>query len=74
MKSTLVQYHRNYYTYKGATKGQVMEDEDVALAIRAFESAFSADMVALYIFEMTEVSFIWSRYSCVPAPPPDPHL
>eukprot|EP00957_Ditylum_brightwellii_P129893 9907854-Ditylum_brightwellii.AAC.2 len=62
MKSTLVQYHGKYYAYKGAAKGQVMDDEDMALAIRAFESAYSADAVALYIFKMTEVSFIWLRY------------
>eukprot|EP00957_Ditylum_brightwellii_P026438 1999778-Ditylum_brightwellii.AAC.1 len=62
MKSTLVQYHSKYYAYNDAAKGQVMEDEDVALAIGAFESAFSVDVVVSYILEMTEVSFIWARY------------
>eukprot|EP00957_Ditylum_brightwellii_P209707 15362873-Ditylum_brightwellii.AAC.1 len=50
----IVQYHSKYYAYKGAAKGQVMEDEDVALMIGAFESAFSADVVAAYVFKMME--------------------
>eukprot|EP00957_Ditylum_brightwellii_P095985 7313559-Ditylum_brightwellii.AAC.1 len=31
MKSTFVQCHGKHYAYKGAAKGQVMEDEDVVL-------------------------------------------
>eukprot|EP00957_Ditylum_brightwellii_P006096 461211-Ditylum_brightwellii.AAC.2 len=54
----LMQYHGKYYAYKGATKGEVMEDEDVALAIGAFESAFSANVVASYIFEMKELAML----------------
>eukprot|EP00957_Ditylum_brightwellii_P008662 657654-Ditylum_brightwellii.AAC.1 len=62
MRNTLVQYHGKYYVYKGAAKGQVMGDEDVALAIRAYEAAFCADVVASYVFEMTEVMFMQMQY------------
>eukprot|EP00957_Ditylum_brightwellii_P005580 427274-Ditylum_brightwellii.AAC.1 len=54
MRNTLVQYRGKYYAYKGAAKGQVMGDKDVALAIGAYEAAFCADVVASYVFEMTE--------------------
>eukprot|EP00957_Ditylum_brightwellii_P195240 14874161-Ditylum_brightwellii.AAC.1 len=62
MRSTLVQYHGKYYVYKDVAKGQVMGDEDVALAIGAYEAAFCADVVASYIFEMTEVMFMQTKY------------
>eukprot|EP00957_Ditylum_brightwellii_P173391 13201509-Ditylum_brightwellii.AAC.1 len=62
MRNTLVQYHSKYYAYKGAAKGQVMGDEDVALAIGAYEAAFCADVVASYVFEMTEVMFMQTQY------------
>eukprot|EP00957_Ditylum_brightwellii_P087751 6682123-Ditylum_brightwellii.AAC.1 len=39
-----------------------MEDEDVALAISAYESAFCANIVAHYAFEMTEISFLQSKH------------
>eukprot|EP00957_Ditylum_brightwellii_P037938 2869418-Ditylum_brightwellii.AAC.1 len=54
MRNTLVQYHGKYYAYKGVTKGQVMEDEDVSLAIGAYEVDFCATVVASYVFKMTE--------------------
>eukprot|EP00957_Ditylum_brightwellii_P210426 15364951-Ditylum_brightwellii.AAC.1 len=50
MRNTLVQYHGKYYAYKGAAKGQVMGDKDVALVIGAYEAAFCADVVASYVF------------------------
>eukprot|EP00957_Ditylum_brightwellii_P037389 2829725-Ditylum_brightwellii.AAC.1 len=53
MKSTLIQFRGHYYVYKGAVKGKELSDEDVALAIGAYESAFLADIVASYIFEET---------------------
>eukprot|EP00957_Ditylum_brightwellii_P021972 1657210-Ditylum_brightwellii.AAC.1 len=62
MQSALVQYHGKYYAYKGASKGQVMKDEDITITIGAFEPAFSADVVASYAFKMTEVSFICLKY------------
>eukprot|EP00957_Ditylum_brightwellii_P176163 13413854-Ditylum_brightwellii.AAC.1 len=58
----LVQYHGKYYAYKGAAKGQVMGDEDVALAIGAYEAVFCANVVASYVFEMTEVMFMQTQY------------
>eukprot|EP00957_Ditylum_brightwellii_P017899 1348296-Ditylum_brightwellii.AAC.1 len=62
MRNTLVQYHGKYYAYKGATKGQVMGDKDVALAKGVYEAAFCADVVASYVFEMTEVMFLRTQY------------
>eukprot|EP00957_Ditylum_brightwellii_P180071 13717254-Ditylum_brightwellii.AAC.1 len=58
MRSTLVQYHGKYYAYKSAAKCQVMGDEDVALAISAYEATFCANVIASYVFEMTEVMFM----------------
>eukprot|EP00957_Ditylum_brightwellii_P209431 15361733-Ditylum_brightwellii.AAC.1 len=40
-----------------------MGDEDVALAIGAYEAAFCMDVVASYVFEMTEVMFMRTQYS-----------
>eukprot|EP00957_Ditylum_brightwellii_P085017 6464149-Ditylum_brightwellii.AAC.1 len=62
MRNTLVQYHGKYYAYKDVGKGQAMGDEDAALAIGAYEAAFCADVVASYVFEMTEVMFMQTRY------------
>eukprot|EP00957_Ditylum_brightwellii_P178977 13633821-Ditylum_brightwellii.AAC.1 len=53
LKSTLIQFKGKYYVYKGATKGKELSDEDVALAIGAYEAAFLADIVASYVFEET---------------------
>eukprot|EP00957_Ditylum_brightwellii_P084334 6413380-Ditylum_brightwellii.AAC.1 len=58
MHNMLVQCHGKYYAYKGAAKGQVMGDKDLVLAIGAYEAAFCADVVASYVFEMTEVMFM----------------
>eukprot|EP00957_Ditylum_brightwellii_P158100 12034380-Ditylum_brightwellii.AAC.1 len=58
----LVQCHGKYYAYKGAIKGQVMGDEDVALAIGAYEVAFCADVVASHVFEMMEVMYMQMQY------------
>eukprot|EP00957_Ditylum_brightwellii_P044292 3361025-Ditylum_brightwellii.AAC.1 len=38
-----------------------MADEDIVLAIDTYESAFCADIVASYVFEMTEISFLQER-------------
>eukprot|EP00957_Ditylum_brightwellii_P073841 5610670-Ditylum_brightwellii.AAC.1 len=46
MKSTLIRFKGKYYVYKGATKGKELSDEDVTLAIGAYEAAFLADTVA----------------------------
>eukprot|EP00957_Ditylum_brightwellii_P136862 10437093-Ditylum_brightwellii.AAC.1 len=54
MRNMLVQYHGKHCAYKGAAKGQVMGDKDVALAIGAYEAAFCADVVASYVFEIME--------------------
>eukprot|EP00957_Ditylum_brightwellii_P168325 12813387-Ditylum_brightwellii.AAC.1 len=54
MKSTLIQFKGRYFIYQGATKGKEISEEDVALAIRAYESAFLAVIVASYVFEETE--------------------
>eukprot|EP00957_Ditylum_brightwellii_P072151 5484018-Ditylum_brightwellii.AAC.1 len=58
MHNTLVQYHGKYYAYKGAAKGQVMGDEDVALAIGTYEAAFCTDAITSYVFKMTEMMFM----------------
>eukprot|EP00957_Ditylum_brightwellii_P082610 6280769-Ditylum_brightwellii.AAC.1 len=39
-----------------------MGDEDVALAIGAYEAAFCANVVASYVFKMTEVMFMQTQY------------
>eukprot|EP00957_Ditylum_brightwellii_P155430 11831044-Ditylum_brightwellii.AAC.1 len=52
MKNTLVSYCDKYFSYKGATKGKDLTVEDVALAIGGYKSAFLADLVASYLFEM----------------------
>eukprot|EP00957_Ditylum_brightwellii_P096745 7368133-Ditylum_brightwellii.AAC.1 len=41
----------------------MMKDEDVVLMIGAFESAFSADVVASYIFKMMEVSGTYLQFT-----------
>eukprot|EP00957_Ditylum_brightwellii_P194965 14853941-Ditylum_brightwellii.AAC.1 len=46
MKSTLIQVKGRYFIYQGAAKGKEISDEDIALAIGAYESAFLADIVA----------------------------
>eukprot|EP00957_Ditylum_brightwellii_P193615 14744184-Ditylum_brightwellii.AAC.1 len=40
-----------------AVKGKELLDEDIALAIGAYKSAFLADIVASYVFEETEECF-----------------
>eukprot|EP00957_Ditylum_brightwellii_P146779 11174294-Ditylum_brightwellii.AAC.1 len=39
-----------------------MAEEDIALAIDAYESVFCTDIMASYIFEMTEISFLQTKY------------
>eukprot|EP00957_Ditylum_brightwellii_P140358 10694438-Ditylum_brightwellii.AAC.1 len=39
-----------------------MAEENIALAIGAYKSAFCADIVASYIFEMTEMSFLQTKH------------
>eukprot|EP00957_Ditylum_brightwellii_P172713 13147897-Ditylum_brightwellii.AAC.1 len=62
MKSTLIQFRGRYYMYKGAAKDENLLDEDVTLAIGAYESAFLADIVASYMFKETEECFSESIY------------
>eukprot|EP00957_Ditylum_brightwellii_P195404 14888176-Ditylum_brightwellii.AAC.1 len=57
MKSTLIQFRGRYYVYKGVAKGKELSNEDVALAIGAYESAFLANIVASYVFEKTGECF-----------------
>eukprot|EP00957_Ditylum_brightwellii_P192247 14634495-Ditylum_brightwellii.AAC.1 len=57
MKSTLIQFKGKYYVYKGTAKGKELSNEDVALAIGAYEAAFFADIVASYVFKMTGECF-----------------
>eukprot|EP00957_Ditylum_brightwellii_P102201 7790715-Ditylum_brightwellii.AAC.1 len=57
MKSTLIQLRGQSFVYKGAAKDKELSDEDAALAIRAYELAFLADIVASYVFEETEECF-----------------
>eukprot|EP00957_Ditylum_brightwellii_P058107 4406470-Ditylum_brightwellii.AAC.1 len=62
MCSTLIQYHGKYYAYRGAVKGKTMEHEDIVLAIGVYESVFCTDIVAPYVFMMTEISFLQTRH------------
>eukprot|EP00957_Ditylum_brightwellii_P043513 3298708-Ditylum_brightwellii.AAC.1 len=39
-----------------------MADEDIALAIGTYKSAFCANIVASYTFEMTEISFMQEKH------------
>eukprot|EP00957_Ditylum_brightwellii_P060523 4595395-Ditylum_brightwellii.AAC.1 len=39
-----------------------MGEEDVAIAIGAYEAAFCADVVASYVFEITEMMFMQTQY------------
>eukprot|EP00957_Ditylum_brightwellii_P044136 3349128-Ditylum_brightwellii.AAC.1 len=57
MKSTLIQLRSKYFVYNGAAKDKNLSNEDVALAIRAYKSAFLANIVAPYVFEETEECF-----------------
>eukprot|EP00957_Ditylum_brightwellii_P067802 5146567-Ditylum_brightwellii.AAC.1 len=57
MKSTLIQFKCQYFLYKGAAKDKDLSDEDVALAIGAYELAFLADIVVSYIFKETGECF-----------------
>eukprot|EP00957_Ditylum_brightwellii_P057457 4356342-Ditylum_brightwellii.AAC.1 len=54
MKSTLIQFRGQYFVYQGAAKGKELSDEDVVLAIGAYELAFLAYIMAFYMFEETE--------------------
>eukprot|EP00957_Ditylum_brightwellii_P014063 1060578-Ditylum_brightwellii.AAC.1 len=62
MQSTLIQYHGKYYAYKGAAKRKTIATEDIALAIGAYKSVFCTNIVASYIFEMTEISFLQAKH------------
>eukprot|EP00957_Ditylum_brightwellii_P076583 5820730-Ditylum_brightwellii.AAC.2 len=52
MKSTLFNFREKFYVYKGAAKGKDLTANDVALAIRGYELAFLANLVAYYVFDM----------------------
>eukprot|EP00957_Ditylum_brightwellii_P045235 3429058-Ditylum_brightwellii.AAC.1 len=58
MKNTLVSFQDKYFVYKGAAKGAHLTNEDIALAIGGYKSAFLVVLVALYLFEKTGSKFI----------------
>eukprot|EP00957_Ditylum_brightwellii_P072843 5536095-Ditylum_brightwellii.AAC.1 len=62
----LVNFWDNYYIYQGAAKGKDLMEEDTALAIGGYESAFLVDLIASYNFETTEGGFkkalFWEIY------------
>eukprot|EP00957_Ditylum_brightwellii_P159044 12104804-Ditylum_brightwellii.AAC.1 len=62
MISTLIQFRGKHYVYKEALKDAELLDEDVALAIGAYESTFLANIVASYVFEEAEECFKESIY------------
>eukprot|EP00957_Ditylum_brightwellii_P193602 14742985-Ditylum_brightwellii.AAC.1 len=62
MKSTLIQFKGRYFVYKGAAKGKEISEENIPLAIGAYESAFLADIVASYVFKETEECFVQCIY------------
>eukprot|EP00957_Ditylum_brightwellii_P032800 2486690-Ditylum_brightwellii.AAC.1 len=62
MKNTLVSYRDKYFVYKGTVKGADLTVDNVALAKGGYNSAFLADLVASYLFEMTGRKFIEAKY------------
>eukprot|EP00957_Ditylum_brightwellii_P108079 8245500-Ditylum_brightwellii.AAC.1 len=48
--------------FGGAAKDKTMEDENIVLVTGAYESEFCADIVASYVFEITEISFLQARH------------
>eukprot|EP00957_Ditylum_brightwellii_P183141 13949165-Ditylum_brightwellii.AAC.1 len=57
MKSTLIQFRGRYFVYQGAAKRKELSDENVALAIGAYELDFLANIVAFYVFKEKEKCF-----------------
>eukprot|EP00957_Ditylum_brightwellii_P138773 10578067-Ditylum_brightwellii.AAC.1 len=57
MKSTLVDFGDKFYVNKEAAKGKNLTANDVVLANGGYELAFLANLVASYVFEMTENFF-----------------
>eukprot|EP00957_Ditylum_brightwellii_P152269 11592841-Ditylum_brightwellii.AAC.1 len=57
IKKALAFYSRKlsdkYYIYQGTAKGKNLTDENIALAMGSYESAFLADLVVSYVFETT---------------------
>eukprot|EP00957_Ditylum_brightwellii_P160178 12194433-Ditylum_brightwellii.AAC.1 len=62
MKSTLIQFRGKYCVYHRAAKEGEVADEDVALKIGTYESAFLAYIVASYVFEQTKECFRVSKF------------
>eukprot|EP00957_Ditylum_brightwellii_P198743 15148407-Ditylum_brightwellii.AAC.1 len=62
MKNTLVGFRDKHFNYKGAAKEDDLIVKNVALAIGGYESAFLADLVALYLLEITGKKFIKAKY------------
>eukprot|EP00957_Ditylum_brightwellii_P122423 9334819-Ditylum_brightwellii.AAC.1 len=54
IKSTLIQFRGKCYIYNRAAKDREVSEEDVALAIDAYESFFLANIVASFVLEKTE--------------------
>eukprot|EP00957_Ditylum_brightwellii_P199055 15173218-Ditylum_brightwellii.AAC.2 len=57
MKNRLVNFGDKFYTCKGAAKGKNLIADDITIAIGGYKLAFLADLVASYVFEMTEKCF-----------------
>ena len=56
MSSTLISFDGEYYEYHGG------EREEQGLAIDGYESAFLADLVASYLFEISKANFHLTTY------------
>eukprot|EP00957_Ditylum_brightwellii_P185353 14113545-Ditylum_brightwellii.AAC.2 len=53
----LTRFRDKYYKYNEAAGKDNVSDEDIRLAIGRYKSAFLADIVASYLFKMTNAHF-----------------
>eukprot|EP00957_Ditylum_brightwellii_P067761 5143206-Ditylum_brightwellii.AAC.1 len=65
MKTIIVCFQDQYYSYKGAVGGDKMEtnEDNNGLAIRVYESAFCTDISATYTYKMCDKIFAKLKYA-----------
>eukprot|EP00957_Ditylum_brightwellii_P089963 6851219-Ditylum_brightwellii.AAC.1 len=57
MKSALIRFRDKYYKYNGLEGKDNVCDKDIRLDIGGYKSAFLANIVVSYLFEMTNAHF-----------------
>eukprot|EP00957_Ditylum_brightwellii_P116216 8864728-Ditylum_brightwellii.AAC.1 len=62
MKSTLIQFQGKYCVYRGEVKEGEEAEENVVLAIGAYESAFLTDIIDSFVFEKMSKCFKVSKF------------